>query len=301
MKKKHHYVPRFYLSGFAQPDKPGQIWSYDKIGSKPVSVSVFDAATRNYYYAFTKEDGSRDTDSLEELLGIIEGKASSVIDKISNKETLTDNEKGDFAFFIAIQLTRVPTFRKWLSDSKASIRKRTMQISASYSETFYAIISKITEKERITINPEEFRNFCLKGDYDLEFSLEDSLKDFLQIAMYLVEIILNMGWGYIHTPSNAYFLTSDNPISCVDPYKNSNSPIGYGLADISIELTFPLSKGICFLASWQNNVLGHFTYPNEKYIWELNRRTIISATNYIFSPYNHDKIAEIIQNPIIHR
>ncbi len=45
--KRHHYLPRFYLRGFADPSKPSHIWVYEKSVSRySISVCCRRAASR---------------------------------------------------------------------------------------------------------------------------------------------------------------------------------------------------------------------------------------------------------------
>ena len=40
-----------------------------------------------------------------------------------------------------------------------------------------------------------------------------------------------------------------------------------GLLNKNIELTLPLTKEICFIGSWQGNVVGYVNFPHRGFIW----------------------------------
>lgn len=297
MKTRHHYIPQFYLRGFADPKLPNHIWRYSKDSSEPISISIKDACVQSHYYSFTMPDGDRNSEMAENIFQSIEDDAAIIIRKIESRKELSADERAYFSHFIAFQLTRVPAFRNWILESKANLMKRVMQVSASYKESFEAMVKNVSDKEGIEIIPENFREFCLDGNYDIEYPEETSLQFVFQLALDVAKIIYDMNWGFIHSPSGAYFLTSDNPVFLADPSRNSDFPFGIGLIDRNVEFTLPLTKEICFIGSWQNNVIGHCNFPHRGFIWEINRRTIISATKYIFSPYKHNLIKEVINNP----
>ena len=51
--KKQHYVPRFYLSNWA--NEKGQIWVFDKSLKKSFQANIKDVASSNYFYDIPKE------------------------------------------------------------------------------------------------------------------------------------------------------------------------------------------------------------------------------------------------------
>ncbi len=297
MKTRHHYIPQFYLKGFSDPNLQNHIWRNSKDNSEQISISIKDACVQSHYYSFTMPDGSRDSDMTENFFQSIEEDAANIIRKIELRTVLNQDERAYFSHFIAFQLTRVPAFRNWILETNANLMKRVMKFSASYKESFDIIVKNVCEREGVEIIPENFRKFCLNGNCNVEYPEETSLQFVLKLALDVAKIVYNMNWGFIHSPSSAYFLTSDNPVFLADPSRNSDSPFGIGLIDRNVELTLPLTKEICFIGSWQGNVVGYVNFPHSRFIWEINRRTIISATKYIFSPYKHELINQIITNP----
>ena len=288
MKTRHHYIPQFYLKGFSDPNQQNHIWRYSKDNSEQISISIKDACVQSHYYSFTMTDGERNSEMAENFFQSIEDDAANILRKIKSRSDLSTDERAYFSNFIAFQLTRVPAFRNWILESKAYLMKRVMQFSAAYKESFEIMVKNVCEKEGIEIIPDKVREFCLGGNYDIEYPEESSLQFVLKLALDVAKIIYNMNWGFIHSPAGAYFITSDNPVFLADLLQNPDSPFGVGLLDRDIELTLPLTKEICFLGSWQNSIIGHFNFPHAGYIWEINRRTIISASKYIFSPYKND-------------
>lgn len=297
MKTRHHYIPQFYLRGFADPSNTNHILRYTKDKTELISLSIKDACVQSHYYSFTMPDGSRESEMAENFFQSIEDDAARIVRKIESRTELTQDESAYFSHFIAFQLTRVPAFRNWILKSKASLMKRVMQFSASYKESFDTMVKNVCEREGVEIVPDNFREFCLNGNYDVEYPEETSLQFILKLALDIAKIVYDMNWGFVHTPSGSYFLTSDNPVSLADSSRNSDFPFGIGLTDTNVELTFPLTKEICFLGSWQNNIIGHVKFPHRGFIWEINRRTIISATKYIFTPFRNEIINQIISNP----
>ena len=69
--ERQHYVPRGYLRGFAVDDAESEnyVWAYEKLPDRrPRKVSVKAVCWEPYYYEQEREDGSRDLDSLENVI-----------------------------------------------------------------------------------------------------------------------------------------------------------------------------------------------------------------------------------------
>lgn len=116
-----HFVPQFYLRGFAIPGKKSLIWEFDKEASRYAkgARSIRSICSRYRYYRQFREDGVEEPDRLEKGFSReIEQKIALVYKAIlarvaegTAEVTLTPMEYGQFCYSIALQYTRVPSFR----------------------------------------------------------------------------------------------------------------------------------------------------------------------------------------------
>jgi hypothetical protein len=56
IKKRHHYLPEFYLRGFADPGS-SSLWMYQKNCETVKPISPHNAAVITFYYSFKNEIG----------------------------------------------------------------------------------------------------------------------------------------------------------------------------------------------------------------------------------------------------
>src|SRR5205085_7872581 len=106
--KRHHYVPAFYLSGFAQTrDRDGLLEVYDREKREFRTQTPDSVAFEKFYYATESVDGMRDL-STEKFFGELEGAAKPLIDKLEAKIAITVDERATLALFFALLHTRVP-------------------------------------------------------------------------------------------------------------------------------------------------------------------------------------------------
>ena len=116
--KDQHFLARGYLRGFnAQyPKSKNFIWVYEKEpGRKPRKKSTKSVAFAEFYYAQEDDNGNLVPDLLETGFKDVEDIALRHIKEIqpipSEIYIPSGNQAGELAFFIALSLTRVPSFR----------------------------------------------------------------------------------------------------------------------------------------------------------------------------------------------
>ncbi len=194
---RHHFVPQGYLRGFSCPTHGRQfVWVYDKRpGRAPTCKSVKSIAWAPAYYAQERDDGSLDTDTLENGLAInIDAKAAELVSSLNpenqSKFHLTKEQEDLLAFFIALSLTRVPSFRDGLRDVYSQIAQYTAEMIGPQLWKGTGPVPKITTeaKEWVTLN------HMIEG------------------AGEIAESLKTKEWQFFRAPSDTLFITSDNPV-----------------------------------------------------------------------------------------
>jgi len=277
-KRRHHYVPEFYLKGFIDPaDKP-YIWIYEKGNPKIKKATTKDIAIKKYYYSYRTPEGDKDSETVENFLAEIERKVAPIFKKIKHHKTLSDEERWLFSAFLASMMTRVPAFRNSTEKAIGNLVKRIGPIIA-YKES-----KKIAER-------------LLSGDYTIEvevspiFSLAMiplSVRDF-------APIFYKMTWSFFQATKNCKFITSDNPLYFYDPTYNRKSPYGVGLIFKNIEVVFPISQELIFLGTWGRWQEGYTPIVLDKTIEEINRKTVIFALRFVYSSRKSENLNNLVQ------
>lgn len=295
---RHHFIPQFYLKGFADPQNPPFIWVYRKDSGDIIKSSVKDAAVHKHYYSFKSQvSGTRDSQTLEKWLGDIEASVSKIYRKIINKQKINNLERSRFSTFLALTLTRVPNYREnMINKPTAQLMKRIQTISAS-SRRRFEIQMKQYEKDtgtKLSVPVEQLRQYILKGNYDIKVTNPGySLGFMVETAQDLAPIFHKMNWAFLEITNDKYFLTCDNPLYYTDPTHKPNSFYGVGLMNREIEVTLPLSKELALLATWKG-LTGYHT-ATKKIRDTINGRTIISAQNFVFAPEKSIKISRTVK------
>jgi hypothetical protein len=199
--ERQHYVSQGYLKGFSALDKESDkfIWVYEKLPNrKPRCVSVKSIAWSPFYYEQEKENGERDTDTLEKTFAetidnIIPDIIRSISAKANSTVSLSEENRGKLSFFIGISLTRVPSFR---DGTRAIYTKRAQHLLevAGKKDAFIA---------------EGIKKF---GPIVAEAKEWVSLEPMIKVATEIGNSVLAKKWQFFIPPKNYPLITSDNPV-----------------------------------------------------------------------------------------
>jgi len=293
-KKRHHYLPKFYLKGFTNPLLRKQIiYIYEKGNPIIRKSSPVNAAVIKGYYSLDSDKSNIDSETIEKTISLIETTSVPIIKKINIKKDLTHEEKELFSIFLSCMFTRVPTFRNWTEKVTAIALKTWLKFIASNEKTLSRFINQLIIEKNINFDYsiEKLQNFLLDDNkYEICVSPQLSL-DFLLLGLKLAPIFSKMNWAFLEATENYKFLTSDNPVYYIDPTVSSHKNVG--LLNKNVIVFFPISKELILYASWKN--FSGYKRSTNKEIKGINKNTIIFANRFIFSPQLSNGINKIVQ------
>jgi len=241
-KKRHHYLPEFYLDGFVNPHNGPYMWVYEKGDPKIRKASVKDVAVQKHYYSFVTPEGQKDSETFENFLAFIENNVAPVFQKIKKQEILSEEERSWFAIFLASLVTRVPNFRESIEESAAEVIRRINLKMASDTEGFKSMIRNFENEtgSKVNLPIEDLQKFILDGKYKIKVDPQFSLS-MMTLINDFSPIFHKMNWT-IFISDDHKFVTSDNPLFYNDPTHDPRSPFGVGFLSKNIRLTFPVTK-----------------------------------------------------------
>jgi len=293
-KKRHHYIPVFYLKGFIDPYNKPYIWAYEKGNSRIIKATAENLAVKEHYYSFPTPDGEKDTETFEYMLHAVENTTAPVIRKIKNNESLSDQERADFSLFLGIMMTRVPGYRQKVEKMTADFIRRMNKFMACNPEILKAEIEKWEEDsgEKMDIPIEDLRKFIIDDEYNIEIKPYFSL-GFVRLANDFAPIFFNMKWAFYRATDDYKFVTSDSPLFFTDPTHDPNSFYGVGLANKNVEITFPISKDLSLVATWKG-IEGYVQCKNRQ-VKEITRRTVLSAARFVYASRKSEVLNRLVQ------
>jgi len=299
-KKKHHYVPAFYLNGFTDSLNFDLVWIYQKENDtifcdKPKNIGFI-----KHYHTFTNGDGKKDSETIENILNKTWESPSSNIIKEIREGKFPENEQRDlFASFLGISLTRVPSYKQNIEKVVAHTALELEKQIASTPERFIKSLEdyKNSTGVDLTDEAEDLRNFILSGEFDIDVNPKLFLSMFMLHGHKLGKIISQMNWVFVEATERFKFITSDNPVFQIDPTYNPNSLYSSisGLGNKYVELTFPISSELALFASWDNNRKECFMPGNNNLIKDFNKRAVMSARRFVYASEKKEGTSKLIK------
>jgi hypothetical protein len=286
-KMDHHLIPQFYLRGFrdaALPERQGpQVWvaylAHKSIGLR----SPRGLAQRKDYYAVRPDNGAADHRVETDILQRIDSVTASVFAEIQARDYVLDpDRRGCLALFMALLVTRLPTWRSAVEGFAGNVAAAMMEIAANHPEYFERVLRKrgiLTDANAAEIE-EVRRSFLERGGYSYRGTPEMSLAQMLGVAHGLSEVLVKMSWVFSQAPPGARFLTSDNPIHWNDD--RASPPWNAGLGRRGTVLSFPMNPTLCLMASWHRELPPSRQAP-PNVVQALNRRTVQFAEQHVYA------------------
>jgi hypothetical protein len=290
--KRNHYLPKFYLSSFAQNNESGILWVYYKGKKIPRPQTPINTGIEKHLYNVTKPDGSVDDSIEKELLSPIEGKVSLIIrGLIADKIRLSDYDIPDLALFLSFMATRIP---------------RSIQLATSIY-MLKGLVNKPEELQRIIeearqegiigndMTVEIFQDHLneLEERYEISFDRKYATGLSLMTSTAVLKELMNMNWCLCRAPSNMYFITSDCPLVCFVLNDDGTAIFQGGFALPNAEITFPFSPTKCLYLDRKHT--HRYRAISKKILKEINRRTAWAAERFIIS-HTKNKYIEDLNN-----
>jgi hypothetical protein len=282
--RRHHYVARTYLAGFAGRENGEQLEVHDFAEDNAYRTSAVKAAAESHFYPPEIETY---------LAQNVESWVPSTIGQLRLGLDLTPPDRWAFARFLALSFTRVPRFRAWATRAQERVIHQLASAGAGPVPIDRALA---TSAVAFGLEPETLRAFLL--------SPEDAPKRdrvvkavALPMAATVTEALYRMRWWFLRTTDDQAFLTSDNPLGYFVPalgVQNYDTvKAGFGLLHPTVEVTFPVTRRLLLLAHWPPGPT-RFEPIAPDAVERLNERTVRFAQRFIYG-HRTDLLARAAQ------
>jgi hypothetical protein len=279
--KKHHKIPATYLQAFSQQEK---LWVADE-NFKLYQQTPQGILSEKDFYTIKYPDGGGTLAVEKKVLGKIETSYSHVFrTKLSKKEQLSASERYILAVFISSMFERVSArrdaTRQFLDDVER--KAKAMSNLTDEQKKAWAAMPSSQSGEGIPVSE------LLKIKDDMATFHSSSLP---RNVLHITNALLKMHWVFmIAAGKDSFYITSDNPCVWTCP---ETLRMYCGLVAGDIEITLPLSPVLCVMCGWRFDYDGVYVPVPEKYVQEINRRTMRQSRSLVSS--NKDYLAKQIE------
>lgn len=292
--KRGHFIPEVYSRNFCIDDtETGFLYQKNNAQKPPVIVNIRNFGLKNYYYAFEKHDGTRDTQTLETMFGVVESEWPNLVELFRDKRKPFREDIDNLCTFLATMRVRVPNFRMQLEQNRAEMVKTKAMVMGKYdkklNEDFNLRVATAREKGDLESvqNLIKAKKQLDAGELKIAIDPQTSITAIQYIEVLRLEF-LKLNWGIFKNNFDQDFITTDNPVVWYDRAHKPFTPYFGGLSAKNLEVILPLTKKLILVGN--RHFKSKFAYGNIKkksFVKECNRNLVISAENLIFSSQNN--------------
>lgn len=247
--RRHHYVPRFLLSGFTEErTNKGRLWVFDTNSLRSWPSNPIDAGHIRDFYRIDVADA--DPLAVERTFSKIEDYAAPVVRALLARAEggLNDGTTG-FSVgkdelnatmnLVALQILRVPAQRDKLDRFNTDIVRLVIEATISSDKTFDA--AKKTYQAFDTFSVQDVRDRIDDPNFSVSLVPTSHIKVQLANLPDVAAMLAQRQWGVITRSDPEYnFVCSDNPVSIIS---SGDIPLwGTGLATPGSIVFMPLSS-----------------------------------------------------------
>lgn len=293
-KKKHHYVPRFYLGLFLDknrhPPQANYLWVIEKYKNNAFRKSPENIAFENYFYSIDESDAN-DSNIIEDMLSKVESDVSKIFRDIKNGNIDFKCEKKRFTFsqFICLMHHRTVKAKELLRILAQNIIKSSLMRDVNKIGGLSNYLRKQGIKD--DISNQEFIDVFNR--MKLVLPKETFLNFMIMLTIQIIPFLYERNWCFI-TPESGkrFFITSDNPVLLYNS-EIKDSEFIPGLAFKNTDIFFPISPRVCLCASFSIDE-GKKEICDADVVF-INRKIANNCNRYIFA--NTDNLEILFAHP----
>jgi hypothetical protein len=261
--KRHHYLPEFYLRGFARDEK---FCVFDRKRGQYRTQTPKNTGVEKDFYQFLDKEGLP-TNILETDLSKIEGEAKSIIRRLEAGEVIEPEERVYLAFFIAFLFSRTPKFEREMNQVEDGVIKATLKHMFPTVDRVEAYLDSLPRESRTSAK--SFFDFVHDEKLSVTNPRTNVIKAMLEMTPEIAHTFMLMDWAVLHADERTAFVTTDSPFGlCIpDDVRGTGRPVGAGSTDIVKAV--PLSSSVCLLLGGFGLGFGHFSADRRR-VRELN-------------------------------
>lgn len=215
---------------------------------------------RNYYYSQPKEDGTRDSNTLEDHFSSYEAKWPPFVERIRNGECV--NNQLDFFFqFLTLQMSRTPATRDLVEHMLA--------------DSVLAVAKQLDRMGKLPPKPKNHPDILDRAVVSID--PHKSIHAMAEISKGFGVLLDQLGFAVVRNSTGNNFITCDNPVIWFDPSTPNNQMRPHAMQPGGpILFYFPIAKDLA--------VIG--TRDAKQYFSELGLYTGQNATKSLVNTLN---------------
>lgn len=284
VKANHHYVPQFYLRGFATGvGRKARVFTFDSDTREAFTTLVRNVGSKRHFNRVEAE--GHDPNFLENALSEIEGEISSDLSEVIAARAFPSAEHFNSVMNLIAQASvRNPRFRGVMERFRRDVAQATMNVVMSSKEIWETQTQKMRD-DGIPVNDdvsyEDARKFLEEGNYDILVDQTHLIATELELLPTVLETLANRNWCFASAEGENHYICSNDPVvlSWTNETAGGRMSPGHGLMGTTI--LFPLSSDLLLVGAFEN--LPERVEHSDEQVTLANTRIARHSTKQIYA------------------
>lgn len=282
-KANHHFIPQFYLRGFADGvGRQAKLFTFDNESKNSFTTQVRNVGSRRYFNRVEAEGVH--PDALEDAFAEIDGEIAGYLAEVIEARCFpTDQHINSILNLIANISVRNPRLRENIARTHKELAKRIMDLSLATEDRWQSLSEQMKRdgvplKDSLTYH--DMKDFHERGEYEILINQTYLIGMEIELTEPVLDCLARRQWCFVTSPEGHDFITSDDPavLSWKDgPREGFFSSPGHGLSDTLVY--FPLSPRLALIGTYDD-------LPSEITYQPLQ----VTSANTLVARYAHRQI-----------
>ena len=255
VKANHHYIPQFYLRGFAEGAK------------RKAKVFTFDSSTKLAFTTLVRNVGSKrhfnqidvegvDPNAIEDSLADVEALfAQHLAEVIRVRSFPTHDHFNSIMNLIALISVRNPRLRELMEGFHQQIAERIMEVALSSEEIWQSQMRQM-QQAGYSVNEDhtyqEMKRFNDSKEYDIIVDQTHLIGMEFKLIDTVLECSARRNWCFVSAPEGSQFIASDDPVvlNWRDGDRKGPYPPGHGVPGTIV--FFPLCSNLLLIGTFED-------------------------------------------------
>lgn len=281
-KIRHHYVPVGLSKNFCLEEK--RLYLYDVQESKIVPSTPKDVFLQRNLHSVITNDGTVDHNMIEDEFMQLEGNGLKAINEILAGGDFTDERKDWAAVLLALQQLRTPVYRKSIEaviKGQLSAVAKVLDARGDFGEV----------PEALKPYGSSMSELLESGTVIPKITMPQVTMQGLTALPVVHGLLMRMNWCLLESSKDNYFILSDHPCAILDPDLRYHE-MGLGFVQKNIEITMPIGKNHCLLASWKK--IPERVKLSKRQVLNINRRSAVFGERFFVYPLQTRKLLNFL-------
>lgn len=272
--RKHHYIPQFYLKGFA--GAKGRLQQCERHAGKLVTSCVGDAAARKDFHRFEDTDSSFDPFAAEKLFAQVEGIQAQALQQALGKPWLLDTDpalRAEMLGFLQMMFFRVPKVHEMLANATSKALEagmRLMEKNGGFADMPAELKRHLKGRSVADVLRPKPKNWFL-----IQSMLRYGNSHDLYKLLWPRNVTVLVAKGFKR------FIAGDAAVAIYDRKHGGTAWKASGFASPTAEFSFPLSARVLMLVS--HDIPSGVVKVSDDEVRQFNRRTIVWSERFLFA------------------